>query len=364
MQPRPSSSSGARCSARPTRPKSNWPRPSAGWCPAPILFDFANSGSEAICGAIRAARGFTGKSKLLKFEGHYHGWVDVLAVSNRPALADAGPAASVRTALPIREEFPAASSRTSSSARGTIRPTLRSVLDAHDGQLAAVIAEPIVANNACIMPVPGLFGTAPRRMHAARIVLIFDEIVTGFRLAAGGAQEFFGVVPDIAVFSKALGGGFPISAFAGIRKVMEPIGANTVKHGGTYNGNSLCAAAALGRVLRHLAQPECARRVRRRGERVIEAIRRAAHDHSVPCCVQGDGTMFQVVFSAGRPTAEQLSRVARRRYARYAQFQPDCFYAGVCTSTPAAAPAGFFAPNTTTTISRWPARPSTRVSPI
>ena len=262
--------------------------------PCAELVRFANSGSEAICGAVRAAHGYTGKSKVLKFEGHYHGWVDLLAVSNRPSLAEAGP-----------EDRPRSVAHSRGIPEGVVRdviicpwndPTaLVALLEEHGSDCAAVIAEPIVANNACIMPIPGYLELLREECTKRGIVLIFDEIVTGFRLAPGGAQEFFGVVPDIAVFSKALGGGFPMSAFAGIRPVMEPIGANAVKHGGTYNGNSLCAVAALT-VLRHLSRPSILDGVRQNGQRLIEAIRRAACDNGISCCVQGTGTMFQVVF--------------------------------------------------------------------
>ena len=130
-----------------------------------------------------------------------------------------------------------------------------------------------------------------------RIVLIFDEIVTGFRIARGGAQELYGVIPDLAVFSKALGGGLPIAAFCGSRAVMEPIGRNTVKHGGTYNGNPLCAAAALA-TLRELDKPGTIDRITRAGQTVAEAIRRAARDRGIPCIVQGVGGFFRVVFTA------------------------------------------------------------------
>jgi glutamate-1-semialdehyde 2,1-aminomutase len=295
--------------------------------PCAELVRFANSGSEAICGAIRAARGFTGKSKVLKFEGHYHGWVDVLAVSNRPALADAGPAASPNSVAHSRG-IPGGVVQDVIICPGNDPAGLRSVLDAHDGQLAAVIAEPIVANNACIMPAPGYLELVRDECTRRGIVLIFDEIVTGFRLAPGGAQEFFGVVPDLAVYSKALGGGLPISAFAGIRKVMEPIGENTVKHGGTYNGNSLCAAAALA-VLRQVERPNVLADIRQRGERVIEAVRRAAHDHAVDCCVQGDGTMFQVVFSAEGRAPRNYRELLAADATRYARFQAGLLRRGL-----------------------------------
>ena len=285
--------------------------------PCADLVRFANSGSEAMCGAIRAARGFTGKNKILKFEGHYHGWVDLLAVSNRPTLAEAGPA-----------DRPASVAHSRGIPAGVVGDVvvcpwndpaaLRAILDAHSGQVAAVVAEPIVANNACVMPQSGYLELLREECSRRGIVLIFDEIVTGFRLAPGGAQTHFGIQPDIAVFSKAIGGGFPISAFAGIRKVMEPIGANQVKHGGTYNGNSLCATAALT-VLRVIERPEALQKIRRHGEQLMEAIRRAARDHSIPCCVQGDGTMFQVAFSPdGRPPKNYRDLLAAdmRRYAQ------------------------------------------------
>lgn len=295
--------------------------------PCAELVRFSNSGSEAICGAVRAARGYTGKNKILKFEGHYHGWVDVLAVSNRPTLATAGPAS-----------HPNSVAHSPGIPNGVVSDVvicpwndpsaLRDLLDAHAGDLAGVIAEPIVANNACTMPAPGYLELLREECTRRGIVLIFDEIVTGFRLGAGGAQSYFGVAPDIAVFSKALGGGFPISAFAGVRKVMEPIGANQVKHGGTYNGNSLCAAAALA-VVRKLEQPDVLSAVRRRGERLIEAIRRAANDHKIACCVQGDGTMFQVVFSAdGTPTSNYRDLQSADTH-KYAQLRDSLLQRGV-----------------------------------
>src|SRR4051794_30195371 len=186
--------------------------------PCAELVRFANSGSEAIQGAIRAARGFTGRTKILKFEGHYHGWVDVLAVSNRPTIEEAGDV-----------EAPKSAAHSRGTPSGVVQDViicpwnepaiLKSILDQHKGEIAAVIAEPIVANNACIMPTEGYLEMLREECSRRGIVLIYDEIVTGFRVAVGGAQELFGVQPDIAVFSKALGGGLPTSAFAGRRDI-------------------------------------------------------------------------------------------------------------------------------------------------
>jgi glutamate-1-semialdehyde 2,1-aminomutase len=286
--------------------------------PCAELVRLANSGSEAVCGAVRAARGFTGRNKILKFEGHYHGWVDVLAVSNRPTPEQSGPA-----------DRPLSHAHSKGIPAGVVSDvlicpwndieTLRSILNQHGPELAAVIAEPIVANNACIMPVPGYLELLAQECRRRGIVLIFDEIVTGFRVAPGGAQELFGVVPDIAVFSKALGGGLPISAFAGRRQVMSPVAANTVKHGGTYNGNPLCACAAL-HTLRTLNRHGL-ERMEQHGQIIIESIRRAAKDHGVRCVVQGLGSMFQVVFGVEGPIRHyrDMHAADNRRYAAFRQ---------------------------------------------
>lgn len=295
--------------------------------PCAELVRFANSGSEAICGAVRAARGFTGRDKIIKFEGHYHGWVDVLAVSNRPAPEQSGPI-EAPLSHPHSRGLPSGVVHDVVIAPWNNLPILTDILDHHKGEIAAVIAEPIVANNACIMPQPGYLAALSQLCSKRGILLIFDEIVTGFRTAAGGAQELFGVVPDLAVYSKALGGGLPISAFAGKRKVMEPVAANTVKHGGTYNGNPLCAAAAL-RTLQILAEPATTTRLAAAGETIMNAIRRAARDCRVPCVVQGLGSMFQVIFNAdGRPP-QHYRDLAAADTARYAAFRAGLLRRGI-----------------------------------
>ncbi len=288
--------------------------------PGAELVRFSNSGSEAICGAIRAARGFTGRSKILKFEGHYHGWVDVLAISNRPAEADAGPLDHPRS-QPHSRGIPEGIVHDVIIAPWNHRPEVGRILQEHRADLAAVILEPVVANNACTMPEAGFLEWLRQECDRNGILLIYDEIVTGFRMARGGAAEYFGVTPDLLIWSKALGGGFPISAFAGRRDVMLPVAANTVKHGGTYNGNPLCAAAALA-TLRYINTPGVLEAIHRHGEAIIDTIRRSASHYGVPCCVQGTGAMFQVVFNAdGRPLRHyrDLLKADARRYAIFRQ---------------------------------------------
>ncbi|MEW2294756.1 glutamate-1-semialdehyde 2,1-aminomutase [Streptomyces sp. NPDC006743] len=298
--------------------------------PCAELVRFANSGSEAVQGAVRAARAHTGRSKILKFEGHYHGWTDTLAVSNRPTAAEAGPG-TAPFPVPHSPGIP----------RGVLDDVvvcpwndpaaLRAALDAHRGELAAVVCEPIVANNACTMPAPGYLDLLRDECTARGIVLVFDEVCTGFRTGPGGAQAMFGVVPDLAVFSKALGGGLPVAAFAGRADVMEALAEGRVKHGGTYNASPLCAASAL-HTLRRLNQPGTVAHIEESGTRVMEAIRRAAHDRRVPCAVQGVGAMFQAVFTPdGTPTRGYRDLFAADR-ARHDAFRHALLERGIHTN--------------------------------
>lgn len=287
--------------------------------PCAELVRFSNSGSEAVCGAIRAARGYSGRHKILKFEGHYHGWVDVLAVSNRPALAEAGPRERPHS-IPHSPGIPPGVVDDVIICPWNDAAACVALLDQFAGEIGCVIAEPIVANNACIMPLPGFLELLRAECTCRDIPLVFDEIVTGFRVAKGGAQEYFSVTPDLAVFSKALGGGTPLSAFVGRKKFMDPIGRNLVKHGGTYNGNPLCAAASLA-VLQELNSSDALATLHRHGLRIIGALQRAARDHAIPCCVQGVGSMFQILFGPDAKPARNYRDLTRTDSAMYDRFR-------------------------------------------
>jgi glutamate-1-semialdehyde 2,1-aminomutase len=295
--------------------------------PCAKLVRYANSGSEAMCGAIRAARGFTGRNKILKFEGHYHGWVDVLAVSNRPTPEQAGPA-DAPNSVAHSLGMPSGVVSDVVIAPWNDLAVLKRILDQHEGEFAAIVAEPIVANNACIMPAPGYLAALREECDRRKIIFIFDEIVTGFRTSPGGAQDLFAVVPDIAVYSKALGGGLPLAAFAGRRDIMEMVAANTVKHGGTYNGNPLCAASALY-TLRQLNDPTVRARIDTAGRAVMEAIAKTAHDRRIPCVVQGQPSMFQVIFNQDGKAPQNYRELQSADTKRYAHFRQNLLERGI-----------------------------------
>ncbi|MFC8226825.1 aspartate aminotransferase family protein [Streptomyces sp. NPDC057287] len=297
--------------------------------PCAELVRFANSGSEAVQGAVRAARGYTGRSTVLKFEGHYHGWSDTLAVSNRPTASEAGPYAAPHS-VPHSPGIPQGVVDDVVVCPWNDPAAFRAVLDARP-DLAAVICEPIVANNACTMPDPGFLDLLRQECTARGLVLIFDEVCTGFRTGPGGAQALFGVIPDLAVYSKALGGGLPIAAFAGRREVMEPLASGRVKHGGTYNASPLCATAALV-TLRALNDPAVTKRIDETGRRIMETVRRAAHDRRVPCAVQGVGAMFQVVFTPDGSPTRQYRDLLTVDGGRYDAFRHELLKRGVHTN--------------------------------
>lgn len=261
--------------------------------PAAELVRFNSVGSEAVHGAIRLARGHTGRSVIVKFEGNYHGWLDPVLYSVHPDLAAAGDA-----------RHPAAVGGTAGlppeGASGLV------VLPYNDAEVfaqtfaelgdrvAAVIMEPILCNTGCITPDAEFLAAARQLTTDHGALLIFDEIITGFRVAPGGGQQLVGVTPDLATFGKAMAGGMQVSALVGRRDVMDTISNGTVAHAGTFNSHPVAMAAAAA-VLRHL--DEQADRIypalRQTGRALMDGLRQIAGRHGVPLLVDGPGPVFQ-----------------------------------------------------------------------
>lgn len=203
--------------------------------PSAEMCVFGSTGSEAVHAAIRIARSATGRMQVIKFRGHYHGWLDPVHVAV-PGHRDNGPGTGGQDPL------------AAASLRICEWNNLDSLRAALDGDVAAVIMEPVNVNGGCFTPAPGYLEAIRAMTKQAGAVLIFDEVITGFRLALGGAQQWCGVVPDLTVLGKALGAGFPISSVCGSRAVMEEVVSGRVAHVGTFNANPICAAAAVAAV--------------------------------------------------------------------------------------------------------------------
>ena len=265
--------------------------------PCADLVRFASSGSEVVHAALRAARAHTGRPLIVKFEGHYHGWFDNILVSASPSLNEAGP---VEEPVPVPHspgQLPGA------YAEVVVLPwndlgALAAALERHRGEIAGVIMEPMMLNSGGILARPGYLEGVRALCTADEIGLIFDEVITGFRVALGGAQTRLGVTPDIGLFAKAVAGGFPLAVIAGRRDIMSQFREGGVLHGGTYNAAVLSMAAALA-TLDELGR-DCGRRygeMERRGERLMEGLRGAAAKHGHDALIQGLGMIFHMGFT-------------------------------------------------------------------
>jgi len=254
---------------------------------------FNTVGSEAVHGALRLARGVTGRNKILKFEGHYHGWFDPVLYSVHPPLDRAGNADAPVAVPGTKGQQPGGEEGLAICVWNDL-DALERTLDRHRGEIAAVIMEPLLCNTGCIAPRPGYLEGARKLCTDHGALLIFDEVITGFRLAPGGAQEFFGVTPDLAIFGKAIAGGLPLACLAGRADVMDAISRGEVGHAGTFNSNPLAIAAAAA-TLRELTKDDGAAyaRLAATGNRLIEGLRAAAQNAGVAMIVDGPGHIFQ-----------------------------------------------------------------------
>lgn len=208
--------------------------------PCADLVCFANSGTEIVQLALRLARAVTGRRKFLKFEGHYHGWDDSVLVSYHPSPTE------VETAngAPIPAGLGQRPHQDVVIAPWNDRAQLEAIFNSQGSELSAVICEPILCNSGCILPEPGFLTRLRELASKNGALLIFDEVITGFRVGLAGAQGLFGVTPDLATYAKAIGGGAVLSALAGRREFMDWIATGKVVHAGTLNGNPLSLAAA------------------------------------------------------------------------------------------------------------------------
>jgi glutamate-1-semialdehyde 2,1-aminomutase len=249
-----------------------------------------SSGTEATMSAIRVARGFTKRDVIVKFEGCYHGHADHLLVKAGSGLATFG--------VPDSGGVPEGTARTTLTLPFNDRAALEALFAARGGEIAAVIVEPVVGNMGCVPPEPGFLEAilAVCKQHGA--LSIFDEVMTGCRLARGGAQERFGLTPDMTTLGKVIGGGMPLAAYGGrddIMSVVAPLG--PVYQAGTLSGNPVAVAAGLA-TLAHLG-PELYAKLERLGAELEAGLRSAAARAGVPATVQRVGSMITLFFREG-----------------------------------------------------------------
>lgn len=271
---------------------------------------FNNSGTEAVQVALRLARGFTKRQKIIKFEGHYHGWMDTITspISNGQSKS----AANDIVTLPWNDIN-----------------TLEDFLRMNCEDIAAIITEPIMGNCGCISPLPGYLEKMRELTSQMGIVLIFDEVITGFRLGLGGAQEYLGVTPDLVVLGKALAGGLPLSAVAGKKEIMELIAEGKVSHKGTHNGNPLCTAAAIA-AIDYLAEDNGAayKKMNSLADKLTSNFELLAQQFHFPVVINRAGSLFNTMFNK-LPKVTNFNEFLKSDGGLFAKFAENLLNEGV-----------------------------------
>ena len=263
------------------------------------VVNFNNTGSEAVQAALRLARAYTGRTKFIKFEGHYHGWMDNVFFSFHPAPGeDFGTRENPKPVIHTYSKgLPKNILENVVVLPWNNLEYVRKALQTHKGEIAAILTEPIMSNCGVIMPRPGYLEGLRKLATEYEVMLVFDETITGLRTALGGAQELFGVTPDISLGYKALGGGFPIFVYGASKEIMKPVSDRLVVHAGTFNGNAVgCIAAKT--VLNELRKDNCAaiKRINEMGKYMMREIDKLAKKHNQTVRIQGPGAFFCVSF--------------------------------------------------------------------
>ena len=255
---------------------------------------FSNTGTEAVQAALRLARGFTGREMFVKFEGHYHGWLNNVLVSNHPSKQQYG------QTVPDCGGQPAAEYSLTLTCPWNDLEALKSIFKEYPHQIAAVLGEPILVNGGSCMPKEGYLAGMLKLCRQHGVLSIFDEVITGFRVALGGAREYFGLQPDLSTYAKAMAGGFSISAVGGRKEVFDVLQDGRTSHFGTYNGNPISIAAA-NATINILSEAGIFERMHAHGLAIRETIESAARDNNQQLVTTGTGTAFHVHFGLEVP---------------------------------------------------------------
>ncbi len=271
---------------------------------------FVSSGTEAVMSAIRLARAYTGRTKIIKFEGCYHGHSDYLLVKAGSGAATQG--------VPDSAGVPASTAAETLNARFNDLDSVEALFRAYPGQIAGVLIEPVAGNMGCIPPLPGFLEGLRELTRQESACLIFDEVMTGFRLAPGGAQERFGVTPDITCLGKIIGGGLPVGAYGGKLEIMAQVAPEgPMYQAGTLSGNPLAMAAGM-ETLKLLRQPGTYERLEALGQQLGDGLQAICQRKGIPYHLHGVGAMMTLFFAEGPiHNYQDVCRFDRERFNRF-----------------------------------------------
>lgn len=293
------------------------------------MIRFVNSGTEATMSVLRLARAYTGRNKIVKFEGNYHGHADMLLVQAGSGVATLG--------LPDSPGVPAATVADTLTVRFNDLESVEQLFDAVGKEIAAVIVEPVAGNMGLVPPQPGFLEGLRKLTKDAGALLVFDEVMTGFRVHLGGAQTLFDITPDLTALGKVIGGGLPVGAYGGRREIMEmvaPVG--PMYQAGTLSGNPLAMTAGLA-TIRGVAAPGVWEGLERTGARLMDGLVHAAATAGIPIEHSRVGTMFGMFFTdapvvdwptAKRSNTQRFGRYFRTMLEQGVYIAPSQFEAG------------------------------------
>ncbi len=288
--------------------------------PCAEMVRLVNSGTEAVMSAVRAARGYTGRDLIVKFEGCYHGHSDGLLVKAGSGLLTEN--------VPTSAGVPAAFAATTLTADYNDEKSVREIFAQYGNNIAALIVEPVAANMGVVPPKPGFLQFLRTITRQYGTVLIFDEVITGFRLALGGAQEYYGVTPDMATLGKIIGGGMPMAAYCGRKEIMSMVSPQgPVYQAGTLSGNPAAVAAGLATIKILEAHSEIYKSIEEKGAALEEAYRKAGENYGLEFCMNRAGSLLSVFFTHG--PVETYKDVARSDLAKFRTYFASMLESGI-----------------------------------
>jgi glutamate-1-semialdehyde 2,1-aminomutase len=269
-----------------------------------------NSGTEATLSAIRLARAFTGRDKIIKFAGCYHGHADSFLIAAGSGVATLG--------IPDSPGVPKAVAAETLVAEYNHLESVHEITTKFSGEIAAIIVEPVAGNMGVVPPVPGFLEELREICTSDGIVLIFDEVMTGFRVALGGAQALYGVIPDLTTLGKIIGGGMPVGAYGGRAEIMDLIAPEgPVYQAGTLSGNPLAMTAGI-ETLKAIQKPGFYADLEKKANQMVEAMRENLRALNLKCKINQVGSMFTLFFTEGPVTNwGEVEQCNRAQYAAY-----------------------------------------------
>lgn len=278
------------------------------------MIRMVNSGTEAVMSAIRVARGFTGKSKIIKFAGCYHGHSDALLVSAGSGVMTSG--------VPDSAGVPKGCTQDTMIAVYNDLESVKQLLEESNDEVAAVIVEPVGANMGVVPPKDGFLEGLRTLCDEHKALLIFDEVITGFRLKFGGAAEYFGVTPDLVTYGKIIGAGMPVGAYGGRKEIMEMVSpAGPVYQAGTLSGNPVAMAAGLAQLKLLWEDQDVYTRIYRKGEYLFEGIQKILKENEVPYQVNHTASLGCIFFTSEKVTDYTSAKTAdTKAFAEYFKY--------------------------------------------